>query len=367
MRIIIAAGGTGGHLYPGIAIAREVKKLKRNIDVVFVVTRKGMEKGIVMKEGFGCYTLPVKGFLGKSVLEKAILPFFLLLSMVQFYAILMRQRPRVIVGTGGYAAFVPLLMGILFRLPTVISEQDSFPGLTTRLLARYVSEVHLAQGRARRFLQARRILVTGNPLRDSIFEDARDEALEYFDLDRNKKTVFILGGSHGARSINRAFVEVLRSNDFSSLQFIFQTGITDHAWVRESLKGVETTVRIFPFIERMNLAYSATDLIFSRAGALTIAEVTAKGLPSVLIPFPFATGGHQEENARFLEKMGASVMVHDRELDGEKISQLMDTVLGNDERMREMGKKAQSLCKQDAAMKIASRILLLAGGSEYVS
>jgi UDP-N-acetylglucosamine--N-acetylmuramyl-(pentapeptide) pyrophosphoryl-undecaprenol N-acetylglucosamine transferase len=358
MKIIIAAGGTGGHLFPGIAIAHEVRNRGKDVDVLFVITKKEMERKIVTQEGFDCVTLPVRGFLGKSTFERLILPVFIALSMILFIFILVRERPRVIVGTGGYAAFVPLFSGILFHLPTIISEQDSYPGLTTRLLARYVTEVHLANGRAEKFLSARRTFVMGNPLRNSIFEGSREEGLDYFGLDKRKKTVFILGGSHGARSLNKAFVEVLKTNEFPSFQFIFQTGSMDHSWVKDSLKSINAVVRIFPFIEKMNLAYSAADLIFSRAGALTIAEVTAKGVPSVLIPFPYSTGGHQRENARFLERMGASVMVLDRELSSSRIVELMNIILRDERRLREMSEKSKSLCRRDAAQRIVSRILL---------
>jgi len=334
---------------------------------LFVVTEKAMEKRVVMKEGFKCYSLPIKGFLGKSLLQRLVFPQFFIISILLFVFILVRRRPRVIIGTGGYASFVPLFLGVLLGIPTIISEQDSYPGLTTKLLSRYVTDVHIAHENARHYLKAKRCILSGNPLRDSIFEGKYQDAMEFFNLDEKKKTVLILGGSHGARSINRVFIEVIKNQASSEIEYIFQTGKDDYQWIKESLKDIKVNVRIFSFIERMNLAYTAADLVFSRAGALATAEITARGIPSVLIPYPYATGAHQEKNARYLEKMGASVMLLDSELSEEKVKHLLITLLGDEKRLKNMEKNALSLCRKDAANKIALRILSLSRGKRYVS
>ncbi len=331
------------------------------MEILFVVTKKTMEKRVILREGFECYTLPIKGFLGKRFFELLVFPIFFAISIFLFLLILWQKRPRVIVGTGGYVSFVPLFLGILFGIPTLISEQDSYPGLSTRLLSRYVTEVHIAHRKAKQFLKTKRLYLTGNPLRDSIFEGTRMEAREYFNLDKRRKTVLILGGSQGARSINRVFIKVIKKNNFPFVQYLFQTGKDDYKWVKESLKGVKTEVRVLPFIERINLAYAAADLAFSRAGALGIAEITARGIPSVLIPYPYATGGHQEENARFLEKCGAAIMLLDSELNSDSVANLVGSLLKDEERLRTMSKKARSLCRLDAATKIAMRTLSLSG------
>ncbi len=345
-----------------------MRKINRKMQLDFIVTKKKSESRTVLKEGFSCYSLPVKGFLGKNYFEKMIVfPLFLAASILLFLFIYLRRKPRAIVGTGGYASFVPLFVGVLFNTPTLISEQDSYPGLTTRMLSRYVSEVHLAHRKAGLFLKAKRVFVTGNPLRDSIREGTKEEALAHYDLDTKKMTVFIIGGSHGAHSINKVFVDVFLHHPFPVTQFIFQTGETDYKWVKDALKDTRATVRILPFIERMNLAYAAADLMFSRAGALTIAELTARGIASVLIPFPFAAGGHQEENARYLETIGASVLLLDRELSEERIVQIMHSLLGDEKRLRMMRTKARSLCNPDAAKKIAERVIALSGGKRDVS
>ena len=368
MRIIIAAGGTGGHLYPGIAIAREIKKIDRKVEVLFAVTKKAMDKEIVTREGFQCFSLPSKGLLGKSVKEKAIFPIFLMAGIIVFLGVFLNKKPCVIIGTGGYASFVPLFIGIILGRPTIISEQDSYPGLTTRLLSRFVTEVHIAHIKAKQCLgSTKNVYLTGNPLRDTLFEGTRLDAITYFKLKKGMKTVLILGGSHGARSINKAFVEVIKHHKFPNIQFIFQTGESDYNWVVGSLKGNDEDVKILPFIDKMNLAYSAADLVFSRAGALAIAEISARGLPSVLIPFPYATGGHQEENARYMQKRGASIMMLDKELETDKIVKVLDSLLNNREKLKMMSEKALSVFRKDAAKRIAERALILGGKKRSVS
>lgn len=367
MRIIIAAGGTGGHLYPGIAIAREIRKRLKEIKVLFVVTKKPGEVETVTGEGFDARAIPSKGFLGKSKHERMLLPFYLVAGGVLFFVILLKQHPRAVVGTGGYASFIPLLLGILWGIPTIISEQDSHPGLTTRMLSRFVTEVHLAHEAAKETLSARRLFVTGNPVRDSILEGTREQAFEHFKLERDKKTVFIVGGSHGARSINRAFSLVMKRQSFPGVQFIFATGRSDYRWVEEALRESRCSVRVLPYIERMNLAYAASDLMFSRAGALTLAELMVRGVPSVLIPFPHATGGHQEENARHLEKLGAAVVLLDHELEPEKITMLIEELLHDEERLLGMRKKAKMLGRPDAGERLARRVIALVQGGNLVS
>jgi UDP-N-acetylglucosamine--N-acetylmuramyl-(pentapeptide) pyrophosphoryl-undecaprenol N-acetylglucosamine transferase len=367
MRIIIAAGGTGGHLYPGIAIAREIRKETENAEILFAVTRKAGEMKTVSDEGFTCYAIPSRGFLGKRRMEKMVLPLYLAYAAVIFLSILVKKHPRVIVGTGGFATFVPVLLGVLCGIPTVISEQDSHPGLTTRMLSRFVTEVHLAHERAGGALKARRVFVTGNPIRDSILEGTRADALKHFGLEERMKTVFIVGGSHGARSINRAFVDVLKYHRFSGVQFIFQTGRTDFEWIVKMLGEPKCPVRVLPYIERMNLAYAAADLMFSRAGALTLAELMARGVASVLIPFPYATGGHQEENARYLEKLGAAVVLRDHELEPERIATMIETLIHDDNRLQSMRTSARALSKPNAASLLARRVVALGRGGRFVS
>jgi len=318
-----------------------------------------------MKEGFKYYALPTKGLVGKKAIEKLVFPIFLMLAVLQFLLIVTLKKPRAVVGTGGYASFVPLFVGILFRIPTLISEQDSYPGFTTRMLSRYVTQVHIAHRKAGLFLKAKKLYVTGNPIRNKIFDGTRAEAIDYFELSKTKKTVLILGGSHGARSINKVFSEIFKEHSFPGKQFILQTGDTDFNWVKESLQGAKAEVRILPFIEKMNLAYAAADLVFSRAGALATAEITATGIPSVLIPYPFAASGHQEENARRLERIGASVVLLDKNLSTDAVFDLINSFFSDTGRLEKMHNAAISSCKRNAAKKIATHVLSISrsGGS----
>jgi UDP-N-acetylglucosamine--N-acetylmuramyl-(pentapeptide) pyrophosphoryl-undecaprenol N-acetylglucosamine transferase len=367
MRVIVAAGGTGGHLFPGIAVAHELKEIKSDVEILFMVTGKPIDREIMSKEEFNFCILPVKGFVGKTIRERGMLPFYVGISFLKFLFIFLRKKPGVILGTGGYAAFVPLLVGIIFGVPTVLSEQDSYPGVTTRLLCRYVTEVHLAHRKAKKYLSAGNIYITGNPVRKFVFRGSRKKAMDYFSLKENKKTIFIMGGSQGAHSINRVFVDIFNNHNFPELQFIFQTGENDFHWVKESLTTDKENVKVFSFIERMDLAYVVTDLMFCRAGALTLAEIASSGIASVLIPFPFAAGGHQEENARFFEKKGAAILVLDSELESERVVGLIKALIDDETRLESMRKNALSLSQKEAAREIAVRILELAGEVTDVS
>lgn len=326
---------------------------------MFMVTGKPIDREIMSKEGFNFCILPVKGFIGKTIMEKGVLPFYLGLSFLKFFLVFIRKKPGIILGMGGYAAFVPLLVGIIFGVPTVLSEQDSFPGFTTRVLCRYVTEVHLAHPKAEMYLKSGNIYITGNPVRKSIFRGSRKEALEYFSLKEDKKTIFIMGGSQGAHSINRVFVDTFNNHSFPELQFIFQTGENDFQWVKESLTEDKDNVKVFSFIERMDLAYVITDLMFCRAGALTLAEIASSGIASVLIPFPFAAGGHQEENARFFENKGAAILLLDSDLESKRIVNLIKSLLGDEKKLEWMRKNALSLSEKNAAREIATRMLEL--------
>lgn len=348
-------------------MAHELKRIKKDVKILFMVTGKPIDREIMSKEEFKFCILPVKGFIGKTIMERGILPFFLGASFLKFILIFIRRRPGVILGTGGYAAFIPLLVGIIFGIPTVLSEQDSYPGFTTRVLCRYITEVHLAHRKAEKYLKTGNVYITGNPVRNSVTGGNRKEALDYFSLKEGKKTIFIMGGSQGAHSINKVFVDLLSSYDLPGIQFIFQTGKNDFQWVKESLSGDKHNIRICSFIERMDLAYTITDLMFCRAGALTLAEIASSGIASVLVPFPFAAGGHQEENARFFEKKGAAILVLDSELEKEKIVGLIKSLISDERRLESMRKNAHSLSEKDSARKIAVRLLKLGGEVRDVS
>lgn len=361
MRVVIAAGGTGGHVFPGIAVAEQLER--RGVEVSLVGARRGLDRNLIPQEGYSLVSLPIHGFLGKPVLERLRFPALLLISLLICLVVLSRRRPDVVVGCGGYVALPVLLAAHLLRIPTLISEQDSHPGLSTRLLARFVNEIHLPTPQAASFFSRRKKLrVSGNPLREIVSPVNRGEARRGFGLNETMKTVLVFGGSQGASSINRAFSECLSHLPRTlKLQFIWITGTRDYSWAASLEREACFALRVREFVRDMGRAYSASDLVVARAGGLATAEITALGLPSILIPFPFATAGHQEANARTLEQRGAARVILDRDLSGEALARELSSLISDERALRSMGERSRMMGRRDAAERVADAVLNLAG------
>ncbi len=361
MRVVIAAGGTGGHIFPGIAIAEQLQR--RGVEVSLVGARRGLGRDLVPHEGYSLVSLPIRGFLGKPLLERLRFPALLLISLFICLVVLSRRRPMVVVGCGGYVALPVLLAAYLLRIPTLISEQDSHPGLSTRLLARFVNEIHLPTPQAAYFFRRReKLRITGNPLRETISPVNKREARQGFGLNEIMKTVLVFGGSQGASSINKAFWDCLSHLPGAlKLQFIWITGTRDYSWAASLGREACFPLRVREFIRDMGRAYSASDLVVARAGGLATAEITALGLPSILIPFPFATAGHQEANARGLEERGAARVILDRDLSGEVLAREISSLICDEEALLSMAERSRVMGRRDAAERVADAVLNLAG------
>jgi UDP-N-acetylglucosamine--N-acetylmuramyl-(pentapeptide) pyrophosphoryl-undecaprenol N-acetylglucosamine transferase len=348
-KVILAGGKTGGHVFPAIAMAVEFKKKYPESKVIFVGTKDGLESEIVPKYGFRLIFIQARGLKRKASPSNLILPYYVLKSLGQSLRILNEERPDLVVGTGGYVSFPVVFSARLKNIPTLIQEQNSYPGVSTRLLAFLVDRVCLSYlSSINYFLTKGKLMVIGNPVRGDIVSANRYEALKKFNLDPAKKTIFIFGGSQGAHAINRA---VLDSLDFLSenWQLLWQTGVNDFVFVSGKVKGKRIKCVVFPFIEDMRSAYAASDLVICRAGALTLAEITACGKPSLLIPYPFATADHQRYNAEVLQKEGAAQIVLQRDLTGEILAQKLSSVLSDEERLRKMAEQSKRTGKPDAA------------------
>jgi UDP-N-acetylglucosamine--N-acetylmuramyl-(pentapeptide) pyrophosphoryl-undecaprenol N-acetylglucosamine transferase len=391
MKVLIAAGGTGGHLFPGVALARELKKY--GCELLFVGTSRGIEEETLRQEGFPLRTLSIRSFqrmkfilrFGKTEMNSLLFniqsALLLTLSFIQSLWILLRERPRVVVGMGGYLSFPVLILAWLLRKQTLISEQNLHPGLTTRVLSYFVDEIHLSFEETKMYFTRRnRVRVSGNPIRKDIadlkHQDKRGRSSKV-------KTVLIFGGSRGARSLNRSFIESLSFFSKSDLQaskgegillrFLFQTGREEFSAVIHRLKAFQEItemdllssifktsnleINLFPFIENMSSAYREADLIVSRAGATTCAEITSVGLPALLVPYPYATEGHQKANANFLRKMGAAEVIQNGDLSGEILAKRILTLLEDDKHMEDMRRSSKALGKPDATKKIAESVV----------
>jgi UDP-N-acetylglucosamine--N-acetylmuramyl-(pentapeptide) pyrophosphoryl-undecaprenol N-acetylglucosamine transferase len=360
VKIIIAGGGTGGHLFPGIALAYELKKRYKDVEIFFVGTKRGIESRELPQLGFNLVTISVVGLNRKNIFRNIFVPFHLIESLVQSFMLLNRIKPQVVVGTGGYVSYPVLLLANLKKIPTLIQEQNSHPGITTRLLANRVSKVCLTYASSLEYFPCAKkkpdkFKVLGNPIREEITRGNRSLGLEKFNLSPDKKTVFIFGGSQGAHKINLAVLEAL-SGLKDNIQLLWQTGEKDFSHIKEKAQKTKTTINLHPFIDDMGLAYAVADLVISRAGALTLAEITACGKPAILIPYPFATADHQRLNAQELEKNGAAKMILENNLNGKNLADLINQLFADENKLEQMSFVSKGMGKLDATSKITDEI-----------
>jgi UDP-N-acetylglucosamine--N-acetylmuramyl-(pentapeptide) pyrophosphoryl-undecaprenol N-acetylglucosamine transferase len=365
IRIVIAGGGTGGHLYPGLAIADEVRSLRPDAVIVFVGTRGHIEERVVPASGYPFETISISGIRRAVSVALVLFPFKLGVALVQSWFLLRRLRPDVVVGTGGYVCGPVVFVASLLGIRTLIQEQNSYPGVTTRLLARRADEVHITFEETRKFLKRHdRVFVSGNPTRRSLESCSRQEATKIFAIDGNKKTLCVVGGSQGSVAINNAVLGILGDLLNAGIQVLWQTGKRDYARI-SSLNEIRDavaigSVRVHPYIDQMGQAYAACDLVLARAGATTLAEVTRLGKPSVLVPLPTAAADHQTENARSMEAANAAVMVPERET-GQHLLAVLKDLFGHPDRLQVLAEGARRLGKPDAASTLANAVLRLAG------
>jgi len=362
VKVLFAGGGTGGHLYPGIAMAGELRKILPNVEISFAGTISGIEAKEVPRLGYQLHLIPVRGLkrglsLANIVANLGVLADFAA-ALGRAIALVHRESPDVVVGTGGFVSAPLLLAAQLMRKKTLIQEQNAFPGVTTKLLAALASEVHLSFVEACRFLpKTRRIFVSGNPAR-SFEGEVSSLALACFGLCAERPTLLVFGGSRGARAINNAVLQHL-GTIMASANLLWQTGALDYERIR-GLALPSPHLWIAPYIEEMGAAYSIADLVLCRAGASSIAELTNLGKPSVLVPYPFATGDHQRHNAKALVTGGAALVVEDDSLAGESAINNILALLNNSEKLRNMGEASRKLAYPDAAHQLALRIIALA-------
>jgi UDP-N-acetylglucosamine--N-acetylmuramyl-(pentapeptide) pyrophosphoryl-undecaprenol N-acetylglucosamine transferase len=348
-KVILAGGKTGGHIFPAIAMAEELKKRFPESQVVFIGTKDGLESKIVPKYGFKLIFIQAKGLKRKASPMNILLPYFVLKSLYQSSRILNDERPDLVVGTGGYVSFPVVLSARLKNIPTLIQEQNSYPGVSTRLLSLLVDRVCLSYlSSIDYFLTKRKLRVIGNPIREDIVFQNRFEALSKFNLDSGKKVIFIFGGSQGSHAINQAVLDSLDSLSESG-QLLWQTGENDFVSISEKVRGKKIKCALFPFIEDMRSAYAASDLVISRAGALTLAEITACGKSSILIPYPFATADHQRYNAEALQKEGAAEMILQAELTGDVLARKISSLLSDEKRLKRMAEQSKKMGRPDAS------------------
>jgi UDP-N-acetylglucosamine--N-acetylmuramyl-(pentapeptide) pyrophosphoryl-undecaprenol N-acetylglucosamine transferase len=352
--VLIMAGGTGGHVFPALAVAAELSA--RGIAVYWLGTRRGLESRVVPAAGYPFETLRVSGLRGKGVLRMLLAPFMLMTALMQALIIQLRLRPRAVLGMGGFAAGPGGVIAWLLRRPLLIHEQNSVAGMTNRWLAPLARTVMEAFPGS---LPARRHAIhTGNPVRAEITRIA--SPAERFAARSGALRVLVIGGSLGARALNEVMPAALRQLT-AGLQLHHQTGSADMESVKAAYAALGTEVRVDAFIDDMAAAYSWADVVVCRSGALTVAELAVVGVASILVPFPHATDDHQTGNARFLADAGAAILMQQAEMSAEKLAGLLDDFSQQRDMLLEMACRARALAMPDAARRVAEHCLRAAG------
>ena len=356
-RFLFAGGGTGGHLFPAIAVAEKIKAKIPEADILFVGTKSRIEGKVVPKLGYRFKSIWIKGFSRTFNIDNILFPVKLGVSLIQSLIINMSFRPKVAIGSGGYVSGPAIWGSSVMGAKIILLEQNSYPGFTTRLLERYADEIHTSYSDSAQYLKSKeKIKVTGNPVRESLIGIDRVAALRHFGLRSGIKTLLILGGSLGAASINEAVALSLPLFKEKKLQVIWQTG---NNYYNKYKDQAGDGIIISPFFEDMNLAYSAADMVVARAGATTIAELLVQGIPSVLIPSPNVAENHQYYNAKSLADENAVILIEDKNVKNNLSDIIISTIFDNS-KLEELKSNSGKLGKPDAASLIADSAIKFA-------
>jgi len=357
VRVLIAGGGTGGHLYPGIALARELQRRDPSAHVSFVGTAQGIEARVVPREKFALDLIRVSGLKGKSRLERSIGFSLLPLAAIDAWRVVAKQRPDVVVGVGGFASGPVVAIAALVGYPTMLLEQNALPGITNRLLA------HVVRAAAVNFEAAlayfpRTGFVAGNPVRPEFFPAQNEEANDRFTQPHDAARILIFGGSQGAHAINVAMVEAAARLAASGIRLAIthQTGERDLDLVRAAYERAGLAARVEAFIFQIDGEMKAADVVICRAGATTLAELAASATPAILVPLPTATDDHQRKNAEVVEKAGGAIVIDERNLSGDAVAGLLKELMTDRNRLAGMSAAARTLARPDAAERIADRV-----------
>lgn len=362
MKVIIAGGGTGGHINPGVAIAKKIKEKHSDANILFIGTEKGLEKKMVPKEGFKIRFITVEG-LNKKVSINTFKSIALgIKGYRQASKIIKEFKPDIVIGTGGYVCGPVVLCAYLKGIPTMIHEQNAIPGVTNKILSKVTTKIAISFKESEKYFPKNKVFFTGNPVKDQIINLNREKSREVWGIDRDKPVLFVVGGSRGAKNVNNAIVEIIPRLNDENIQLIFVTGENQF---EETMKNLEKNkinvknlkgIKIFPFIFNMHDALGACDLIVSRAGATTLSEITAVGIPAILIPSPFVANNHQEYNAIALEENGAAILIKESQLKDNVLSEQIFNIIKNKDTLNSMSLNSKKMAVIDAADNIYALI-----------
>ena len=363
-KFIISGGGTGGHIYPAVAIANELKARFPEAQFLFVGAQDKMEMQKVPQAGYEIKGLWIAGLQRKVTIQNMLFPVKLVSSLIKSFFILKRFKPNVVIGTGGFASGAVLKVASLLAIPTLIQEQNSYPGITNKLLAKKANAICVAYENLERFFPKDKMILTGNPVRqDLLLQANKSEANAYFKLDESKKTVLVLGGSLGARRINQLIEKELDFLLTQNIQIIWQCGkLYFEEYEKYNLEKLPTSnsklVTVLAFIDRMDLVYAAADVIISRSGASSVSELCIVGKPTIFIPSPNVAEDHQTKNAKAIADKKGAILLKENELN-EKFETKFSDVISNENLQIELSQNIKKLAKPNATKDIVEEIIKL--------
>lgn len=360
LKFILSGGGTGGHIYPAIAIANELKCRFPDAEFLFVGAQDKMEMQKVPQAGYAIKGLWIAGLQRRLTFDNALFPIKLVSSLLKSRAIIRKFKPDVVIGTGGFASGPLLQAAAMAGIPTVIQEQNSYPGITNKLLAKKARKICVAYDNLESFFPKEKMILTGNPIRQDLIaiDSKREEAIRYFNLDANKKTLLVLGGSLGAKRINQLIANEIAAFSDQNIQVIWQCGklyFEDYKHFSEN-----KNIQVLSFIDRMDLVYAAADVVISRAGASSVSELCVVGKPVIFIPSPNVSEDHQTKNAQAILDKKGGLMIKESELD-EKFSTVFNDLISNENLQKELSQNIKKLAKVNATKEIVDEIEKIIG------
>jgi len=361
LKVIISGGGTGGHIFPAIAIAKSLEKKVENIELLFVGAKDRMEMQKIPDAGYKIKGLWISGFQRNFSSKNLLFPFKLISSLIRSKNIIRKFKPDLVIGTGGFASGPLLYVASKKGIPSIIQEQNSYPGITNKLLAKNVHKICVAYDNMERFFPKEKLIFTGNPIRKEIldFLGKREEGKTFFRLNNRRITVLVVGGSLGARTINDSINNNLKEFKKEQLNLIWQTGVFFENQAEESVKSInEKGIHSYKFIKQMDLAYAAADIIVSRAGAIAISELCYVGKPVILVPSPNVAEDHQTQNAQSLVNKNSALMVKDEESSCKLVGKIKE-LAGNKHLQQQLSRNIKKLSVTDAADRIVDLSLEL--------
>lgn len=360
IRVIISGGGTGGHIFPALSIADEIKQRYPNAEILFVGANNRMEMERVPAAGYKIVGLPVQGLKRKLTVQniKVLLDF--LKSQKLAKKIIKDFKPDIAVGVGGYASAPVLRAASKMNIPCLLQEQNSYAGVTNKMLAKKASKICVAYNGMERFFEAEKLINTGNPVRNIVINDSlKEQAKKHFNIKSDYPVLFIMGGSLGAKTLNDSVVKSLEFIASQKVEVLWQTGKYYYSNLKEQLEGkLPANIQMLDFISRMDLAYNVSDLLISRAGALSLSEICLVGKPSVLVPSPNVSEDHQTMNAMALVNEGAAIMIKDVQAEEKLISEAL-SLIQNKEQLKTLGENASKLAKPNATRTIVDEAIKL--------